>query len=821
MPQVRRGCVSELSPLEREKCTHNSTDCKICIGNKCNNRPEILTCLQCDSLSSNDCFRPKNLSKLMHTCKRYDDECFTWVKNERVIRGCLCEMVETIPNLINDCQNPKWCHRCSNESCCNKNAIENEYCYSCDSLMDQNCSANLSVSMQTLCPISIQPFGCYHSEDIDNGKKMVKRGCIVGIDSKFCEIIACQGCVGNNCNARSSLSRCITCDSIISPTCAHQPELTLPRMCRNYNDQCAVQVFQTRIGRGCIDKFFFCNDDYNCVVCSEPLCNKQLLSEEYCLACDSSKTSDCISISNHIQRYQQKCPYSIRPHGCYHYDRQFPRHVIRGCLANVSSDERALCRAGNDLCRACNGNNCNFREDLQRCFICTSANNELCLSDFERFRSTCKHYNDQCFTSIENGIVTRGCLREHGVDFASQCKRNEDFCVICSYDSCNKHQIMSESCIQCNASSKIDCTSSTPEELDEMSDKCNYSLRALGCYSKRISENDIERDCTSNIVDQTIRYDCMSNNGNCRRCDSMNCNRNRFSACYSCDNCPAFNDQMILLECPIYFDSCVIFVNKTGHTIRGCKSSFGWNEIVENVYFIDCINRECNNYTFPLNRLSCYQCNGDDSCQDSNQKGFEKTLKACQIFGRIERCYTYIGNDKKLRRGCLTDNYEMDKKCSTSEKQNCFICSTSGCNNQNQTSSPTLECFDCNATTECAWGQKDANVARCQKDVYFGQNESCFILMNNSTSDVSRGCSLDTDIECKKDRKCMTCNQTKCNDNNFEFQSCHQCQSKKCQTVDGYGRQCPGVYSYKRRGCFTLIEGDVVIYFHLNFLMFF
>lgn len=167
--------------------------------------------------------------------------------------------------------------------------------------------------------------------------------------------------------------------------------------------------------------------------------------------------------------------------------------------------------------------------------------------------------------------------------------------------------------------------------------------------------------------------------------------------------------------------------------------------------------------------------------------------------------------DSIVRRGCLSDSKLIEEECFENSYRNCLTCSESGCNFQDRSSPPKLECFTCNGTTECLWGQNDESLSiSCSNEVLLGQEESCFVFVSDKQM-VMRGCTLDNksnDNWCRNDSRCSMCNQDNCNQQNVQLQSCFQCNGNTCSTVSGSGQACEGTYSFKQRGCFTLVQGE-------------
>lgn len=170
---VERGCVSKLDVRERSYCQMGDNHCKVCSGDSCNKKVSFQICHVCDSKTSknDECLRtPWKTEEML--CPNYTDECYTYVKDDIIKRGCIGDM--TIPN-IEDCdQNSNECKRCSDKRSCNDIAIKTDICISCDSKTDPTCATNTTFEIIEECPHSTHSHSCYHF--IDDKAQHHRRG---------------------------------------------------------------------------------------------------------------------------------------------------------------------------------------------------------------------------------------------------------------------------------------------------------------------------------------------------------------------------------------------------------------------------------------------------------------------------------------------------------------------------------------------------------------------------------------------------------------------------------------------------------------------
>lgn len=72
-------------------------------------------------------------SLLAKACSKYEDQCFTYISRENVIRGCLYDN-DASENVQRNCEtDEKKCEICSTSPACNNKVLEMQRCIECDS----------------------------------------------------------------------------------------------------------------------------------------------------------------------------------------------------------------------------------------------------------------------------------------------------------------------------------------------------------------------------------------------------------------------------------------------------------------------------------------------------------------------------------------------------------------------------------------------------------------------------------------------------------------------------------------------------------------
>lgn len=141
----------------------------------------------------------------------------------------------------------------------------------------------------------------------------------------------------------------------------------------------------------------------------------------------------------------------------------------------------------------------------------------------------------------------------------------------------------------------------------------------------------------------------------------------------------------------------------------------------------------------------------------------------------IAKCYTKVGNDGKIERGCLTDAIPCDDK-----DKSCRSCdaSTTSCNAQTETKD-LFWCTTCNSSTN----------ANCANILKSNPNNFCPAGVTRCLSQINekntiRGCASKSDDKCADGVKCSACDERGCNSGLFpsDRRKCYQCNDATCAT---------------------------------------
>lgn len=136
----------------------------------------------------------------------------------------------------------------------------------------------------------------------------------------------CKTCIGNNCNAKVDFETCRVCNSATNVNCIRSPSSVPSVTCRNYLDNCFVNVQNNIVTRGCVleqsntvqQECLRTNSDL-CESCTGTSnCNNEIVDGEFCIDCDSQVDPNCRTSLNHTMRVQ--CNLAVRQLGCYLFD---------------------------------------------------------------------------------------------------------------------------------------------------------------------------------------------------------------------------------------------------------------------------------------------------------------------------------------------------------------------------------------------------------------------------------------------------------------------------------------------------------------------
>uniref|UniRef100_A0A336LNX4 CSON014778 protein n=1 Tax=Culicoides sonorensis TaxID=179676 RepID=A0A336LNX4_CULSO len=548
--KIYRGCLSDKDTLGVEKCKN---DPKHCItSTEENNQPgfsDSFSCVQCrtDTIDQTDeCFN----ATVAETCGDIplgrEIGCFTLMDGEKLIRDCYYG-----PKMKECDDDPDNCEICS-ESECNTKPFRSLNCRKCDSNKDKSCSDQKGDDSQFgFCfaeRFSEEELACYRHEFIENGEKVVKRGCLNTIENELikddCKSNSneCKICHDPRCNDKVDFQKCYNCTSNENDeNCATlQTPQNLPWIiCPGYYDQCATSLTgiaaqDTR--RSCIsDPGIECPDSY-CEACTSNYCNKDAYPDTRikCHRCNETTDQTCANnllINNKFLHY---CPKYDKDRGDTCFGVIDTNGVmIRGCRTDFIQHEECIKRGEN--CILCTEEGCNkgpkFREPKLKCIDCEPSNLlGNCLWGVNPTKAkTCINdvgygYNEYCFiTQYGSEVARRGCLN----DFPDICNdSNVSNCTKCDSDACNNANRIQQACIVCNSVTTPGCEYANPN-LPATS--CTDGIQEFDerwCYTMRNSDdNRVTRGCFMDLPADLKEICKDMSKKTCEVCHEWGCNK--------------------------------------------------------------------------------------------------------------------------------------------------------------------------------------------------------------------------------------------------------------------------------------------------------
>lgn len=654
--EIKRGCISEIEEEDfRKSCESNSDKCKKCDGNGCNSRTTgFQTCLTDEHsiVKAKANFVPK-------TCTNYMDECFTHVTNDSVRKGCLGDAIEIEGiNIMSDCENPDICEKCSGHINCNNQTIQREFCIVCDSNTNPDCKNSPKNAMRDQCPLSVRPMGCLTLQN----DTAIKRACMSAYPVLREQCLAddenCKYCFGELCNKTPYSIQCHICDSTKDKNCITNPELVGMESCKNNFDECFTHVSNDSVvTRGCLAQFKSdkenCSNEDTCQRCSEEDgCNKIPIKTESCYSCDSKLDPRCKS--KVIEANKQNCPVkTFQPLGCYHYISETQGHTKRGCITSLSSGDRKLALKQTNEWKNCKDrDNCNSKSAFASCFKCHSTSDPGCMSgQFNGSIKICNSYEDDCFSLLGLDSAERGCLSDLKQQTIEKYRLNPKKFKICTnkfYQICNSDKINEAKCITCDLRKNLQCKNEPEQVSQKYCGSIDLPDEDLGCYLDK--RDGFKRGCVSDLTVQD-RQICSESSSKCKICKGYNCNKKvNLQYCYTCTSrdqrsCTKINppySYIPLSMCPNYMDKCLVAIDLDGYTVRQCIQNDNFNVSAYQTHE-KCEDNACNGKIFPEERLECYQCDGDRSCNRlKTDLDIPLEVKPCGIYDKNDQCFMYM-----------------------------------------------------------------------------------------------------------------------------------------------------------------------------------
>lgn len=825
---VRRGCLSDLPPIEYNECQSNQTACKLCQGPNCNNRDTFQQCYRCNSTENVDCIRATHWLTPV-TCKAYNDECYVHVANDVVTRGCLRE--STNFNMQEECTDSDICEKCNGKAGCNNKTVEGEFCMTCDSTIDPNCRTNLTIDLRTQCSLAVTPLGCYRFEDDGD---LVKRGCLSDIradERQMCRQQGdnCKTCLGDDCNTRISFQTCHACNSTASVNCIRAPSIFPVVTCHDYLDECYTRVINDTIDRGCLRQTASsneglmedCRDQDVCVTCmNKTRCNSKKIDGEFCLTCDSQIDPNCRT--NVTFEMRKQCALSVKRMGCYRFEDDDDL-VKRGCLSDIRPDERQMCRRQGDNCKTCAGDDCNAKISFQQCRVCNSTESVNCIRVPSIFPvATCRDYIDECFTHVRNDTVVRGCISHSNNRLIKRDCGNDvitDYCDRCKNGECNNHTVEGEFCLTCDSNDNPNCRTNLTFEMRK---QCSLAVRSMGCYLFKDDGNLVKRGCLADVPSDE-RQMCRMERNTCKTCLGDDCNRKTtFQRCITCrspsndtaceTNATLFNDRL----CKYYVDHCFTHV-RNNITTRGCLQE--QKNDLDGVDF----QKECSDSDL------CQKCDKHDGCNVASvvfetcgvQDGPEHPFKPVQCPKAVKAlgCYRAIDTFTGVSmRGCVSELPSPKRQLCREEGDTCKTCSSNSttvgqvCN----TLDSFTQCIGCDSLSNpnCAVSPTAGMTIICGN-----YNDTCFTSLNKTNGQIRRGCLKEMSSQfinaCKaNERNCNICldGQGACNNQSAGIERCIECDSRMDRNcinrlhLFGDGKVCNANEPLRWQGCYLSME---------------
>lgn len=498
----------DLKGAEKENCLANGDTCKTCIeGDKCNHHSDFLKCFMTDDPITNASephqFDTKSSPKI---CQNYNDKCFLKVlENDVVMRGCVKEYGArhdlSVDSFIEAANNLTF-EVCSTYLC-NGTPLKPSFCYVCNSDSEKNCIRNPKPQSIMNCPLELRPSSCYHFIY----ENYVERGCLSAKDKKdreFCESDSenCKICEGNECNKLEKFQSCFWNNE--TQLVNQEGDVGVSKVCREYNDECFIIASNNSIRRGCVSEAHLdidiindCSDSNVCEKCTGYECNNRTIESEYCIACSSGKDNHTFNKKYGNCKFdfypdsKVKCTASLKKRGCFLHRASAESSVERGCVVSLDLEEQHKCQnaSENSSCKICMGEYCNIKRAFQTCIACDSnIDGEACIeanrswkTAFKLKNRQCPNYMDQCYTRVENGIVSRNCTDDN-INSIQNCENDPKHCKVYSNSLGNENPIERNICVVCDSDIDKRCR---PQEIikdEDLFKEFPLTINEEGCY---------------------------------------------------------------------------------------------------------------------------------------------------------------------------------------------------------------------------------------------------------------------------------------------------------------------------------------------------
>lgn len=323
------------------------------------------------------------------------------------------------------------------------------------------------------------------------------------IECRNTNSLLCKICSGDYCNKKSTLDKCLTCQSESDPNCISNTTLVPLKICASYDNKCYTIVNDDKtVQRGCCDvteRNFMHKCEYDnsqCEICLnhvENACNNKKLSDT-CIMCDSNTNPMCRTNPEKINEIACSVKPLMDTHGCYFNNSN--NTVTRGCFDDLNILKQFKCRREFDQCKRCMGRNCNAKVIVhQKCYVCNGTKDTSCTGANITDTISCPTYASSCFTGIDaNGFTHRGCMEPKIASVDAKTFEFQQGLEICYDDLCNNKIIPKNrfKCFQCEG--RDDC-----QHVEEKSKICKIFSTNDECYAYT-SQGTVVSFCNMNTI---------------------------------------------------------------------------------------------------------------------------------------------------------------------------------------------------------------------------------------------------------------------------------------------------------------------------------
>ncbi|XP_041782236.1 proprotein convertase subtilisin/kexin type 5-like, partial [Anopheles merus] len=713
-------------------------------------------------------------------CPQEGDVCFSRINGNILERNCL----STLPaeeQAICTATEDRSCITCSEPGC---NTDHLQQCFQCKKSINIECiDIVISGTLESsFCPQFLPNARCFGRIVEDE----FERGCSAESEDVCAGNNRCLACAEDGCNVESethlnNVAKCFRCTSVEGSNEACDEGALEAEECDQLQDDCYTRVQGGTLERNCLSTLLEVEqqkcrdeDDTTCYACEEHECNH--FPRLRCYRCSSLEDPRCNNQAESDLSYEFCDTYKPDDH-CY--ARIVDDHVVRGCRVDLQDHVGDVC-AGNPFCYACYRSGCNGLEEdtlknMARCLTCsTDRDGEEC-GKAAMEAELCEQLDDVCFTRVTDNNLERGCLTTLEVDEQNKCRdASNGACVTCQTPACNTRNWLK--CLSCKKSDNVQCTDPAPSSIEELASYCTKFDAQSACYA-RITENDLERGCSMDVINPE---DVCKSTLACEICATDNCNAQPEASllsisCIQCSSKDTDNDCNEdlpgALQCPEKNDQCFSRVND-GILTRNCLST------LQDIEQQKCTNPSelsctvCEQPGCNGNRWTkCHQCDSSTSQTCANEQS-ANDANFCKLYNRDAKCYTKIGTNQQLTRGCLSDVGIEEELCDGAEV--CVTCQGDSCNKVPEASLVPNKCQQCTSADEgCVSGTVESTP--CQQ-----QQDRCYTTIN-ADKQLERGClsSLSEEMqricENETDPSCIICADAVCHQ--LQWPQCYRCQS--------------------------------------------